>query len=143
LQQQDVIRTELIPGHCGDRDVDELVMFIDGDRSKTVETRINHSTDSNSQKAATSRRKTRKTSKLLSASDNQQDDMSVNHVDVIHRTSNVSMSSNQLNSSHSNVNSTRQAVNNQGTDLAQSDMTTIIDETSRIVSSQLNKNMID
>ncbi|CAM4897640.1 unnamed protein product [Rotaria socialis] len=33
-QQQDIIRTELIPGHRGDLDVDELVMFIDGDSSK-------------------------------------------------------------------------------------------------------------
>ncbi|CAF5221721.1 unnamed protein product, partial [Rotaria magnacalcarata] len=32
-QQQDIIRTELIPGHRGDLDVDELVMFIDGDSS--------------------------------------------------------------------------------------------------------------
>lgn len=81
-QQQEVIRTESIPGHRGDRDVDELVMFIDGNSSTSSvpfrstepqkprlanKTSSSVVTDSNSNKTAT-KKKSRKTSKSTSSS---------------------------------------------------------------------------
>ncbi|UJR22473.1 hypothetical protein I4U23_025527 [Adineta vaga] len=78
LQQQETIRTELIPGHRGDRDVDELVMFIDGEssskqRHNSVPLRI---TDTNT---STTRRKFRKSIKDAFITTNNEDKTS--HVD--------------------------------------------------------------
>ncbi|CAF1048006.1 unnamed protein product [Adineta ricciae] len=78
LQQQETIRTELIPGHRGDRDVDELVMFIDGNSS--TKQRQNsaslRSTDTNSN---TTRRKSRKSVKEAFVSTT--DETKASHVD--------------------------------------------------------------
>ncbi|CAF1236964.1 unnamed protein product [Adineta ricciae] len=75
-QQQETIRTELIPGHRGNLDVDELVMFIDGNPSKRGQNssslnstdankpKLNTLNDSNSNKTAP-RKKSRKTTKSL------------------------------------------------------------------------------
>ncbi|CAF0874316.1 unnamed protein product [Adineta steineri] len=75
LQQQEIIRTELIPGHRGDRDVDELVMFIDGNSSSKQQQRHNTTaplrlTDTNSNNTTTTstRRKSRKPIKILQES---------------------------------------------------------------------------
>jgi len=67
--QQEVIRTEFIPGHRGDLDVDELVMFIDG------KAKGNHSlSDPNGSNKTATRKKSRKPTKTLSATDDQQDE---------------------------------------------------------------------
>lgn len=69
-QQQEIIRTELIPGHRGDLDVDELVMFIDGDSVPLPSTDTNKSrvtTDSTANKTSM-KKKARKTSKSASSS---------------------------------------------------------------------------
>ncbi|CAF3831561.1 unnamed protein product [Rotaria sordida] len=56
--QQEIIRTELIPGHRGDLDVDELVMFIDGNSTSKQKQRHNsaplRSTDTNKFKTISS-----------------------------------------------------------------------------------------
>ncbi|CAF1245321.1 unnamed protein product [Rotaria sordida] len=56
--QQEIIRTELIPGHRGDLDVDELVMFIDGNSASKQKQRHNsaplRSTDTNKFKTISS-----------------------------------------------------------------------------------------
>ncbi|CAF5179629.1 unnamed protein product, partial [Rotaria magnacalcarata] len=82
LQQQEIIRTELIPGHRGDLDVDELVMFIDGNSTAKQKQRHNSAplrptdtnkfktisslpdTNSNNNNSGTSRRKSRKPIKI-------------------------------------------------------------------------------
>ncbi|CAF4617271.1 unnamed protein product, partial [Rotaria socialis] len=80
LQQQEIIRTELIPGHRGDLDVDELVMFIDGNSTAKQKQRHNSAPlrptdtnkfktisslpDANSNNSGTSRRKSRKPIKI-------------------------------------------------------------------------------
>ncbi|CAF4307412.1 unnamed protein product, partial [Rotaria sp. Silwood2] len=88
-QQQEIIRTELIPGHRGDRDVDELVMFIDGNSTSKQKQRHNSAplrpTDTNKFKTIsslpdtnsntnnntiTSRRKSRKPIKIIQESIN-------------------------------------------------------------------------
>jgi hypothetical protein len=65
LQQQDIIRTELIPGHRGDRDVDELVMFIDGDSSSKQRQNSVPLRPADTNSNPTSRRKSRKPIKIL------------------------------------------------------------------------------
>ena len=97
-QQQEIIRTELIPGHRGDLDVDELVMFIDGNlSSKTrqnsaslrpidANSNSNHSNNNN-----TARRKSRKSSKthpdhLTKNSTNDDDTQSLDYPDDENRT---------------------------------------------------------
>ncbi|CAF0766941.1 unnamed protein product [Adineta ricciae] len=84
LQQQETIRTELIPGHRGDRDVDELVMFIDGNSS--TKQRQNsaslRSTDTNSN---TTRRKSRKSVKeaFISTTDETKESHIDEHIQSI------------------------------------------------------------
>ena len=84
-QQQETIRTELIPGHRGNLDVDELVMFIDGNPSKqrqnssllnstdASKAKLNTLNDSSSNKTAP-RKKSRKTTKSLQQSISVTDD---------------------------------------------------------------------
>lgn len=96
-QQQEIIRTELIPGHRGGLDVDELVMFIDGNlsaktRQNSASVRpIDANSNSNHSNNNTSRRKSRKSSKthpdhLTKTSANDDDTQSLDYPDDENRT---------------------------------------------------------
>jgi hypothetical protein len=100
LQQQEIIRTELIPGHRGDLDVDELVMFIDGNssskqRQNSAPLRL---TDTNSNPTtSTSRRKSRKPTKSLQDNENKtlqidEDTQSISFIDDDDHTTTHSLS---------------------------------------------------
>ncbi|CAF3761458.1 unnamed protein product [Rotaria sp. Silwood1] len=101
-QQQEIIRTELIPGHRGDLDVDELVMFIDGNSTTKQKQRHNSAplrpTDTNKFKTisslpdtnsnittttttTTSRRKSRKPIKIIQEPINNNNENKTSQID--------------------------------------------------------------
>ncbi|CAF3505310.1 unnamed protein product [Rotaria sp. Silwood1] len=144
-QQQEIIRTELIPGHRGDRDVDELVMFIDGDSSKQrqnstplrptdtnkprLSSKINSINDTNSNKTS-SRKKSRKSINSLQEIISTTNDNNNNNND---NTNNENQTSNYVTTTEQNI----QSVNFIDED-NQTKTHTIIDITNQ---SLINKNI--